>query len=59
MSYTDKKIQEAIDRFGQALVDLVLNIVGMSDEDGAYALFTDYGMHDGCECVKFLYWGNK
>lgn len=59
MSYTDKKIQEAIVQFGQSVVDVVLDIVRLSDEDGAYSLFRDYGMNECCDCVKFLYWGNK
>lgn len=55
MNKTDNKIQEAIVKFGQSVVDVVLDIVRLSDEDGAYTLFNDYGMNECRECVKFLY----
>ena len=52
---TNGMIEKAVAKFGQDLVDLVVKIVNISDSDGAYTLFKDYGMHDGVECVRFLY----
>jgi hypothetical protein len=51
----EELIKEAVMKFGQDLVDLVVKIVNMSDSDGAYTLFKDYGMYEGVECVRFLY----
>jgi hypothetical protein len=51
----EELIKEAVIKFGQDLVDLVVKIVNMSDSDGAYTLFKDYGMYEGVECVRFLY----
>lgn len=50
-----EKIEEAITIFGQDIVNEVIEIVTMSDTDGAYTMFEDMGYFDHAECVSFLY----
>jgi len=47
--------QEAITLFGKQIVNEVIEIVEMSDADGAWSLFNDQGMFEHAECVEFLY----
>ncbi len=52
---TDEKIQDAIHEFGADIVQYVIEIVSMSDADGAYSLFEDMDMFDHQACVEMLY----
>jgi hypothetical protein len=49
------KTQEVIEEFGVDLVYEVIEIVSMSDADGAYTMFGDMGMFDHQACVEMLY----
>lgn len=49
------KIQEAITIYGKDIVNEVIEIVSMSDPDGAYILYEDQDMFDHSECVSFIY----
>jgi len=50
-----EKIQEARETFGDEILSEVLEVVQMSDADGAYSMFEDMGMFDHSECVEFIY----
>lgn len=52
---TDNKIQDAIEEFGANVVHEVIEVVAMSDADGAYSMFEDMGMFDHQACVEMLY----
>jgi hypothetical protein len=52
---TTNKTQEVIEEFGADLVYEVIEIVSMSDADGAYTMFGDMGMFDHQACVEMLY----
>lgn len=48
-------MQEAVEIFGDSVVHEVMELVGMSDPDGVWSLFSDMGMDDHVECVEFMY----
>jgi len=48
-------IDEAIKRWGQDAVYQAMEVVAMSDPDGAYTMFEDLGIFDQAEVVEFLY----
>jgi hypothetical protein len=48
-------IREAIDIFGKTKVIEVMQIVGLSDPDGAYTMLQDMGDEEGAEIVEMLY----
>ena len=50
-----ERINEAVECFGEAIVAEVVEIVSMSDADGAYTTFEDMGMFEHAECVELLY----
>ena len=50
-----EKIQEARETFGDEILSEVLEVVQMSDADGAYSMFEDMGMLEHSECVEFIY----
>ena len=52
---TDSKIQDAISEFGADIVHEVIEVVAVSDPDGAYSIFEDMGMFDHQICVEMLY----
>jgi hypothetical protein len=52
---TDNKIQDAISEFGVDIVHEVIEVVAVSDPDGAYSIFEDMGMFDHQMCVEMLY----
>ncbi len=52
---TSSKIQEAINEFGSDIVHEVIEVVAMSDSDGAYTLFGDMGLFEHQACVEMLY----
>ena len=52
---TDNKIQDAISEFGADIVHEVIEVVAVSDPDGAYSLFEDMGMFNHQTCVEMLY----
>lgn len=52
---TDNKIQDAISEFGANTVHEVIEVVAVSDPDGAYTMFEDMGMFDHQACVEMLY----
>jgi len=47
--------QEAIDLYGQNIVDEVLSLVYLADADGCYSTFQDMGMDEHAECTEFLF----
>lgn len=51
----DENIREARLTWGDNVVDDILEIVYISDPDGAWSLFNDMGMYDHVECIEFLY----
>jgi hypothetical protein len=52
---TQEKIDAAIAQFGEDAVYQAMEVVAMSDADGAYTMFEDVGMFDCAEAVEFLY----
>lgn len=52
---TQEKIAAAIAQFGEDAVYQAMEVVAMSDADGAYTMFEDVGMFDCAEAVEFLY----
>ena len=52
---TQDKIDEAIAQFGEDAVYQAMEVVAMSDADGAYTMFEDIGMFECAEAVEFLY----
>lgn len=52
---TQEKIAAAIAQFGEDAVYQAMEVVAMSDADGAYTMFEDMGMFDCAEAVEFLY----
>ena len=55
MSDFKTRKQEAITLFGKTTVYEVIEIVEVSDTDGAWSLFSDQGMFEHAECVELLY----
>jgi len=52
---TQEKIDAAIAQFGEDAVYQAMEVVAMSDADGAYTMFEDLGMFECAEAVEFLY----
>jgi len=52
------KIQEAVALFGEETVALAMELVAMSDADGAYTMLEDLGQFEAAEAVEFLYFGD-
>jgi hypothetical protein len=48
-------ILDAIQCFGKAVVQEVIDMVNISDADCMYTTFEDMGMFDHAECVEMLY----
>jgi len=52
---TQEAIDEAIKIFGEDVVYQAMEVVAMSDPDGAYSMFEDLGQFEMAEAVEFLY----
>ena len=52
---TQDMIDAAIAQFGEDAVFQAMEVVAMSDADGAYTMFEDIGMFECAEAVEFLY----
>jgi hypothetical protein len=52
---TQEKIDAAIAQFGEDAVYQAMEVVAMSDADGAHTMFEDVGMFECAEAVAFLY----
>lgn len=52
---TQDKIDAAIAQYGEDAVFQAMEVVAMSDADGAYTMFEDMGMFECAEAVEFLY----
>jgi hypothetical protein len=52
---TQEKIAAAIAQFGKDAVYQAMEVVAMSDADGAYTMFEDMGLFECAEAVEFLY----
>jgi hypothetical protein len=52
-------LAEAISTYGQQLVDEVIEIVSVSDADGAFSMFEDLGYYDHAEVISLLYFNNN
>lgn len=52
---TQDKIDAAIAQYGEDAVYQAMEVVAMSDADGAYTMFEDIGMFECAEAVEFLY----
>jgi hypothetical protein len=52
---TQEKIDAAIAEYGEDAVYQAMEVVAMSDADGAYTMFEDMGMFECAEAVEFLY----
>jgi hypothetical protein len=55
MENLKEKISSAREDFGNDIVDVVIEMVQMSDADGAYTIFEDNEMWDHAQVVSFLY----
>jgi len=52
---TQEAINEAIKIWGADAVYQAMEVVAMSDPDGAYTMLEDIGLFDQAEVVEFLY----
>jgi hypothetical protein len=52
---TQEAINEAIEIWGADAVYQAMEVVALSDPDGAYTMFEDLGIFDQAEVVEFLY----
>jgi len=52
---TQEAINEAIKIWGADAVYQAMEVVAMSDPDGAYTMLEDMGLFDQAEVVEFLY----
>lgn len=52
---TQELVDEAIKIFGEDVVYQAMEVVAMSDPDGAYTMFEDVGQFEMAEAVEFLY----
>ena len=57
MSIDPQTLEFAVNTFGREVVDFVINVVSLSDPDGAYTTFEDEGMFEHAECVELLFFG--
>jgi hypothetical protein len=55
MSPIQQKVQQAIDQFGKEIVLEVIEMVTVTDADGAFTNFEDAGMFAHAECVEIMY----
>jgi hypothetical protein len=52
----EKKMQDAVDAYGQFVVDEVLRAIELSDSvKSAYNLFYEFDQHQHCEALKIIY----
>jgi hypothetical protein len=51
-------IQDAVEQFGETAVALAMEMVAISDPDGAYIHLEDMGEFAAAEAVEFLYFGD-
>ena len=51
----DQKVEEAIKLFGKEAVSFALEMVAISDADGAHTHLEDMGEYDAAEAVQFIY----
>lgn len=49
------RLKQAIEIFGVDTVTEVVELVKISDADGAYTLFEDEGMFEEAECLSYMY----
>jgi len=49
------KIKEAEKYFDKEVIQEVVMFVEISDPDGCYTLFQDYGWDNHSECLEFIY----
>jgi hypothetical protein len=54
----EDKLQHAAEIFGMRVVRYVVEVVELSDADGAVVLFEDEGMQEHAECVRLLYFND-
>jgi hypothetical protein len=52
---TELKYKEAVSLYGSDVVDMVLQLVEVSDPDGMFSQFEDMDMYDEAECVSFFF----
>ena len=52
---TQELVDEAIKLFGEDVVYQAMEVVAMSDPDGAHTMFEDVGQFEMAEAVEFLY----
>lgn len=52
---TQEAVNEAIKNWGSDAVYQAMEIVAVSDADGAWSMFEDNGMFECAEVVEFLY----
>lgn len=52
---TSELMKEAIDLYGNNVVNQVVEVVSVSDADGAFSMFEDLGYYDHAEVVSLLY----
>jgi hypothetical protein len=52
---TQEVVDEAIKLFGEDVVYQAMEVVAMSDPDGAHTMFEDVGQFEMAEAVEFLY----
>lgn len=52
-------IAEAISNYGDNIVREVMEVVSLSDADGAFSMFEDMGYYDHAEVVALLYFNNN
>lgn len=53
-----EKVQQAKKEFGNEPVEVVIEMVAMSDPDGAYTMFEDNNMWEYAEIVSMIYFSN-
>lgn len=52
---TQEVVDEAIKIYGEDVVYQAMEVVAMSDPDGAHTMFEDVGQFEMAEAVEFLY----
>lgn len=51
-------IKAAVEQFGEHAVTLAMEMVAISDPDGAHTHLQDMGEFEAAEAVEFLYFGD-
>jgi hypothetical protein len=52
----EKKVQEAVDTYGQFVVDEVLHAVELTDDvKEAFNMFNEFDQYQHCEVLKLIY----